>query len=244
MSQILRKYYEIARIGYRNNSAQFGDITGIGFYIGLTLPMVIWVLALSQAFFVSHRTRMFIKRISEDVKTGNIAYSLNKPYSFPLFSLATNFGVFFSSFFFILVIGSLVAFLIAGSIKVTFFGIAAGFVLALFGALLNNVISMIIAFFAFWTEETSAFRWWYDKIHWIFGGVFIPISLFPEQLQKIAEFLPFSHLFYTPAAMIVNFDFNKFVYFLSIQLGWILVFILFLSFEYRLGVKKISVSGG
>jgi ABC-type uncharacterized transport system permease subunit len=78
----------------------------------------------------------------------------------------------------------------------------------------------------------------------IFGGLILPIALFPEHLQKIAELLPFSHLYYTAARQIINFDFTQFIYSTSLQIIWIMVFACIGRIIFSYGIKQLSINGG
>lgn len=262
------KYFEIVKINYLNNTAYMLDVLGSAGLImfrvwvfsqlyrvafasqqasqigGLTLGQTIWTLALTQSFFVSNRTRILVKQITNEVKNGTIAYTMNRPYNYILFSFFGNFGVLGSRVIISTILSGLVALILVGVINFNIIGLAAGIVLFLFGVCMNTLIALIMGLLAFWTEETSAYRWIYDKFNWLFGGVFIPLTVFPETLKKISEILPFSQMFYHPSLMIVKFNASDFVKFLLIELGWILALSLVANFVYGRGVKNISVNGG
>jgi len=57
-------------------------------------------------------------------------------------------------------------------------------------------------------------------------------------LQKIAEFLPFSQLFYSAARLIVNFDMELFQKFILIQFLWIAFFAALAYFIFKKGLKR------
>jgi len=78
----------------------------------------------------------------------------------------------------------------------------------------------------------------------IFGGVIVPIALFPDYLQNIANYLPFSQLYYGAARLMVNFEMSLFKQFILIQLAWILIFALLSSYLFKKGIKNVSVNGG
>src|SRR5205807_7117230 len=57
---------------------------------GFSLSGIIWYLAMTETLMLA-RARIFID-ISDGVKSGDIAYALNKPYSYPLFQWANALG--------------------------------------------------------------------------------------------------------------------------------------------------------
>jgi ABC-2 type transport system permease protein len=262
------KYFEIAKIAYHNNVTYFGDVLGIGGLVAfriwyftqlyetafrlsglsslgdLTLAQTIWILAFTQSFHVSNRTRATMKNIEYEVKSGSIAYTINKPYSYVLYNYYTCLGVAGSNILTTVLFGCAAALLLVGGIKFTVMGLLAGAVLLFFGVTLNSLAILIIGLSAFWTEDTSAFRWIYDKILWIFGGLFLPFSILPNKYQTLIEWLPFKQMFYGPARMIVKFDGNLFYKDLLIQLIWVVVLSGIVTWMYRKGSKNLSVNAG
>lgn len=262
------KYFEIIKINYFNNTTYIVDVLGSAGLImfrvwvfsqlyrvafasqqasqigGLTLTQTIWTLALTQSFFVSNRTRILVKQITNEVKNGTIAYTMNRPYSYVLFNFFGNFGVLGSRVITSTIMSGIVALILVGGIYFNIIGLIAGIILFLLGVSMNTLIALVMGLLAFWTEETSPYRWIYDKFNWLFGGVFIPLTVFPETLKKIAELLPFSQMFYHPALMIIKYNTSDFVKFLAIELGWIVILSLVVNFIYKRGIKNISVNGG
>ena len=261
------KYFEVAKINYFNslayviNALSRSGVVVIRIWIfaqlykityaasgaeeigGLTVAMVVWSLMMTQSFQSSGLPRVS-DIIDEEVKTGALAYSINRPYSYILFHLSGYLGRSASNLFINLLIGSAAAFILVGPVKITLFGILFGAVLMIFGRLLDFLISFIIGLAAFWIEDTTAIAWIYSKGQMVFGGIILPIALFPDYLQKIAEFLPFSQLFYSAARLIVNFDVELFQKFILIQFFWIAFFAALAYFIFKKGLKYVTINGG
>lgn len=262
------KYFEIARIASRNNITYFGEVLGIGGLVavriwiffqlyntafiisglsvlgGLNLAETIWILALTQGFHVSNRTRVIMKAIEYEIKSGSVAYTMSKPYSYLLYNFFTCIGVAASNLLTSVLFGLLAAVLLVGTIKISLIGLMAGIFLLFFGVTLNTLAILIIGLSAFWAEDTSAFRWIYDKMLWIFGGIFLPFSVLPDKYRTVIELLPFNQMFYAPARMIVNFDPLVFYKNLAIQLVWIVFLSLLVRWMYKKGVKNLSMNAG
>jgi len=72
----------------------------------------------------------------------------------------------------------------------------------------------------------------------------MPITLFPEWLLRIVEWLPFSLMIYQPARLAVQFDWTAWAELSVKQLGLIVALGLFAQAMYRLGVRRLDVNGG
>lgn len=210
---------------------------------GLTVAMVVWSLTFVQSFSVA--TRPFLgMSIEEDVRSGAIAYYLNKPYSYLLFQLSSYFGKILPKLIVNLVIAAFFTVILVGYIKFTVIGILAGVLLLFFGYILDFAMAFIIGIASFWFEDTSSLRWIYSKGGFVFGGVIVPLSLFPDNVRVLVESLPFAQIFYGSARMIVNFDPQLFIRFFATQLIWVAVFLFLANWIFKKGAKNVAVNGG
>jgi ABC-2 type transport system permease protein len=261
------KYLEVAKVNYLNTSVYtvnlisrsvlvvvriwaFTQLYQVAFAAsrsteigGLTVPMVIWILMMTQSFQSSTRPHVS-QLIDEEVKSGTLAYMVNRPYSYALFHYFGYLGRTFSSLWVNLAIGSLVSLALVGLIDFNWWGLLFGLGLLIFGVTLNFLIYLIIGLTAFWVEDTSAFTWIYSKGQLVFGGLILPLALFPENLLRIAEILPFSQLFYSAARVVVDFDLSLFWHYALIQIAWLAFFGLIAYQMFQRGIKNVSINGG
>ncbi len=272
MTEVFRlkflKYFEIARITYHNSVVYIGDILGTAGLIAvrtwifsqlytlafrlsnttvigdLTLAQTIWILSLTQSFHVSNRTRKIMKDIEDEIKNGNIVYSITKPYSYLWFNFSACFGIIAGNLFINSFFALLAAFLLVGAVKISIVSVGLGLILLLFGFVLNTLAILIIGLLAFWTEDISAYRWIYDKLLWVIGGIFIPISLYPENFKRVVDLLPFNQMFYAPARVMIQGDWSMFLKYFPVQIIWIAIFSVILSQIYKRGIKQVSINGG
>ncbi len=211
---------------------------------GLNFVQLIWVLTFVNCFESSSTQPDLSKMIEDEVKSGSLAYSVNKPYSYPLFHYAGYLGRTVPNLI-INLIGccSLIFFLVGGS-HMTLRGILAGALLMVAGFTLHFLIDLSIGLLAFWIEDVGSVAYLYHTATLIFGGVILPISLFPDMLKKVADVLPFGQLYYSGARVIVQFDSEHFVSFLKVQLFWLAFFSAVACIIWRKGMKNVSISGG
>ncbi|MBU4269621.1 hypothetical protein KJ644_02105 [Candidatus Dependentiae bacterium] len=211
---------------------------------GLTVVTTIWSMVLVQCFRSSTRPRTD-QLIGEDVRSGAIALSLNKPYSFILFHYFNYLGRVVTGLISTLFIGILSAIILVGPLQLpSITSFILGILLLLLGYTLDFFINFIIGIISFWVEDQEPFAWIYQRIQYIFGGLVVPLSLFPERIAHIAEFLPFTHLYYGSARTIVNFEINLFFKYLIIQCCWILFFVFLSILTFKRGMKNVSINAG
>ena len=76
-------------------------------------------------------------------------------------------------------------------------------------------------------------------------GQLIPISFFPEAMQKVFEFLPFSSMLYTPVMVYLGkYDGSQLAFVLVRQLVWIVLLYALGSFLWKKVTKRLVVLGG
>ncbi|MGR5996162.1 ABC-2 family transporter protein [Bacillus cereus] len=84
----------------------------------------------------------------------------------------------------------------------------------------------------------------YQKFLFILGGVLIPLDFFPEILQKIANYLPFSFITFAPSKLFVHFSIIHFFQVLCGQIIWIGLFLILLKVVFKMGIRRLTINGG
>ena len=150
-------------------------------------------------------------KISDDVKSGNIAYNINKPYNYVGYSLATHLGDCSIRFVMYLILGILVGLLFLGSIPgigiLEFLGVVLTMILA---TVISSLLVIGIGLLSFVIEDSNPFYWLYSKFILILGTVF-PIEYFPSVIRPILTFSPVYVVSYGPAKLFVDFNLNIFL---------------------------------
>jgi len=72
----------------------------------------------------------------------------------------------------------------------------------------------------------------------------IPLDFYPNWLQAIARALPFSSITYGPARLFVTPSLELFISVMTLQIIWIVILALLLTYTYRRGVAYLAVNGG
>ena len=65
---------------------------------GFTMNQMIWYVIITEILWMSLGGRKLCRKICDDVRSGNIAYNINKPYNYILYSLSNHLGNVFIKF--------------------------------------------------------------------------------------------------------------------------------------------------
>lgn len=209
---------------------------------GLTYQQMIWYLVMTEAIVLArpHVDNL----IDQEVKTGDIAYRLNKPYSYLLYHYAAYMAEAVMRLVANFVVGSIIARLMAGAIQISVGSILLFIPAALIGLSIEFFIKVCIGLAAFWVEDTESFTFLYDKALFIFGGMMIPLELLPDTIRRISMVLPMNFVLYRPARLFAAYDADAVWPMLGGQVAWLALLGLLCLIIYRTGVKRINVNGG
>jgi ABC-2 type transport system permease protein len=209
---------------------------------GYSLSDMLWYLMFTEAL-VTSRGRPE-EKIDQEVKSGNIAYMLNKPYNYLLFQLSLWTGEFLPQLITNFFAGSILIYFMAGPINFNFLTIVPLIITVIFATIMEFFIRMSIGLSAFWLEDVNMASFIYYKIIFVFGGMLIPLDFFPPLLKKIAVNLPFGFMVYEPAKLFIKFDWIHFLYVIKMQSIWILITGVICYFIYSRGLRRLNINGG
>ncbi len=264
--RVLRKYVFVALLSARSNVVYLAEVLsrvvflGLILYIfsqlwkhvfvtngpgelgGLTLAQMIWYLTITEAIALSAPRVSF--NVDADVRSGAIISYLQRPLSYPLYSLANTLGERAVRFAMNLLVGAVVAFLLVGPPNLSLQGLAFFAVVVPLSFVVDFLACFLIGIAAFWMEDTSGLFLIYSRLNMILGGMLFPLSLVPEPARQILECLPFAAILYGPAKMFVSPDSHEFVSIVSKQLGGLCVYAFLVWFSYGQASKRVFVNGG
>ena len=78
---------------------------------------MIWYVLITECMWYGNRNKSLTEGISEDIKSGSIAYNLNKPYSYLIFIITKHFGEITLKFIFYFIISILLGFIYVGPLN-------------------------------------------------------------------------------------------------------------------------------
>lgn len=211
---------------------------------GYTMNQMVWYIIITEVLWGTLAGRKLCKRIVNDVRGGNIAYNINKPYDYIGYSLSTHLGDCFVRFVMYLVLGLLVGLLFLGSFPslniIKFLGVVLSMVLS---TVISSLLIIGIGLLSFVIEDSNPFYWLYSKLILVIGTIF-PIEYFPSVIQPILTYSPIFAICYGPAKLFVDFNMTSLVSVLVSQIIYIVIGWLICSLLYKKGVKNLNVNGG
>lgn len=211
---------------------------------GYTMQQMIWYVLITEVLWFGTRNKILTREISQDIKSGNIAYNINKPYNYVFYIIAKHLGEITMKFIMFVIVGIVIGVCFVGTIQNFNFASTPLILIAvLLGILINSIMRIMISIFSFWIEDSSPFHWVYDKLILVLGTLF-PIEMFPKFLQPIIKFTPIYVVTYGPAKLIIDFSMQNFIQIFIAQIIYLAIIIFLVVFLYEKGVRKLNVNGG
>jgi len=265
MAKNISKYYKIFTVTLSNRFAYGGELlirtaflviimfifshlwkavyeSGANNIEGFTYKDIIWYLIITETLIISKGRPE--NKIDEEVKSGNIAYMLNKPYNYIVFQLSMCLGETLPQFLLNLSIGSMVVYFMVGGINISPLTILPIIFIILLANIMEFLIKISIGLSAFWVEDINMAALIYQKIIFVLGGMLIPFEFFPPLFKKIALAMPFGYMVYYPAKLVVKFDWTTCGEIIKGQMIWLLIFSIITGLIYSFGSRRLNINGG
>ena len=211
---------------------------------GYSMNQMIWYVIITEIVWSLSNSRIFLRKIVEDVKSGNIAYNMNKPYSYIGYVLSDKLGSSFITGIVYAILGMLLGYLFMGSFPslniLQIFLVIISCVLAI---IISVLIVTTIGLLSFFIEDSNPFYWLYSKLILIVGVIF-PIEYFPKAIQPILNYSPVYVISYAPAKLFVDFSYKIFFTALVSQIIYLFIAYFLCRYIYKKGEKKLNVNGG
>ncbi len=211
---------------------------------GYGREQMIWYVMITEMIWFGARSGAVTRQATADIRGGNIAYQMNKPYHYALYILARYTGEWSVRLPMYFVLAVAMGLVMVGPLSgFGPFAALAAVVSILLGITINGVFKLCISLFSFWIEDTNPFQWLYDKLILVIGTIF-PLEIFPRAMQPFLKLTPIYTVCYGPAKLTVDFTPEKFLEILGAQLLYLAVGLGAMFLVYGKGVKKLYVNGG
>lgn len=211
---------------------------------GYSMNEMIWYVIITEILWSTVGGRKLCRKISNDVKNGNIAYNINKPYNYIGYALSSHLGEITIKLFIYIILGIGVGFIFLGTFpNLNIISILTVLLTAILAIIIDSLFVIFIGLFSFIIEDSGPFYWVYSKLILILGTIF-PIELFPRALQPILTYSPIFAISYGPAKLFVNFKLDTFISIIISQIIYLIIAYALCSLTYKKGVKSLNVNGG
>lgn len=210
---------------------------------GFTFPEMIVYLVIGLLINTA-RASDISDRISQMIKSGDIAIMLCRPVNFVKSLLADSFGgriINMGMFFILLIVITKVAGLAFPLPSLFALFIVYGFLLIFFDIIINVMIGGL----AFWLTEIWGVRSSIQQVLWILSGRALSLSLFPSWMLGFLRWTPFFYLEYTFASIYLGkLGFQEAIRAMGIFMVWIVILIILMRLLYKRGFSKLTSFGG
>ena len=212
---------------------------------GITVTGLYTYVALTQAI-ISYIAFFGWADLMNSVYTGKISSDLLKPMHYFRFWLAKDAG------------RALVALLLRGVLIMlifsTVFPILVPKSLEQWMALITAVfLSWLVSFSfrfllnltAFWTPNARGITRFGYAISWFLSGFLMPLRLFPEWVQTVANWTPFPHMLNTVVEVYLGIIEGEALWqALFMQIVWVVVLFIVAQLVFQKGVRRLVILGG
>ena len=204
---------------------------------------IVWYLVMNETLFFSYDSKI-IKQITNDVRFGNVGYHLMRPISYFAQQLTESMGIFCAKLPFLMIGGSVLAYLLTGGLPTTPCGMVVIFPLMIMSGLFTSVCLVAIGMLALYMHNPNSIYIVWQKFMFVFGGLFFPLTIYPEWMQRIATLTPFPWGVYEVSRLIYEFSwpiaFNAALHLII----WTAVAFLIANRMSKVLLRKVSVNGG
>ncbi|TAK21181.1 MAG: hypothetical protein EPO26_14685 [Chloroflexota bacterium] len=209
---------------------------------GFTIEQMIWYLTITEVIVIS-RSR-FIREIDTEVRSGDIAYHLTRPYDYVLYRLAYYIGDRALRLTIGFGLGIPIAYAFVGPLDVRPEAVGLAVAIIMLGTLADFAASIAIGLCAFWVEDTAPFALLYERAIMLLGGMLLPLELFPDAIKAVVGVLPFQLLLYAPARLVVTGDSGLAPSWIAQLLVAIVVGMAIAWRVYAFAVSRLHANGG
>jgi len=185
--------------------------------------------------------------ISREVKDGSIAINLIRPINYEKRMFFESLGNLFYNFIIVFIIG----FIVVTILQVRYNGgldllSMSLYIVSIFiGFLINFYYSYIFGLLSFKITNMWGLTQIMGAISQLLSGALIPIVFFPDWMQGIFNFLPFSSMIYTPSMIylgkLTNIEIFKAI---GIQFLWVIILVAISRYMWRSLIKQLTILGG
>ena len=206
-----------------------------------SLGFIAWYIAINELIVLGN-TEVY-SRISMDIQSGNIAYYLNKPISYLSMTIAESLGA---------TIAMLSVLGITGIVFLYFYGIACpgvinlifAFVAIILASTILLLIQALIGLWSYWIGDTFTLVLIMQKLMFVLGGLFVPLTIYPWWLQLVAKYTPFPYMLSETASIANSVSYAVNFQTLSMLVFWVFILVLAVIFSFKKLTRQLEIYGG
>lgn len=212
---------------------------------GVALPAapkdLLWYLTITEIIILS--TPQLHRDIQSDIVGGRVPVFLLRPQGFLTVQLGRGIGRLAARLLFIAPIGTIATFIITGGLPHNTAGLATGLALIPLASLALMILLGNVGLVSAWISDSLPLYWVLSKFLYLFGGLVIPLSMYPSWFQSVAHALPFAPILYGPGQQVLpSHEQSGLAVAVKLQL-WIAIFYAISFALHSLHIKRLVRSG-
>jgi ABC-2 type transport system permease protein len=178
------------------------------------------------------------------IQYGRLSMELMRPFNPVHRDVAYFAGWKFVMIFFWIPIAAVMALIFKPTLNPTWLQIGA-FIIAIWGAyLVRSMVFSALGMITLWTTRVSAIFELFFALEMILSGRFVPMTLLPDWVQRIAFYLPFQWTFFFPINALVGQPTPlELLTGLGMQLLWTMIGVGVVAIVWHFGARRFSSVG-
>lgn len=203
---------------------------------------LLWYIAFNEWLIISIPT--VEDTMEQDLRSGRLAYLIPRPISYLGATFADACGVLCVNLLVLGIVSFTFTWMIVGSLPFQPLGLLISIIFGLVAGCVAVIFQMLIGLSAFWLQEAGPFHWLWEKLLFMFGGLILPLAVYPAWMQTIAFFTPFPAILGDRSALALDFSAHKVFVLASSLTVWGLIGIGAMILLYRKGLRILNIEGG
>ena len=181
-------------------------------------------------------------RLEDDIRLGALEAHLLRPKPYLSQRIAEAIGALIARLFVtgLVAVGLLV---VSGRVAPPLLAYPLLAVLGVLGGVIGVLLYVLAGLSAFWVRKTLPAMLIIQKLLFLLGGLFAPISLYPGAFRRAAEASPFAAGLYWAARQAIDPSVNGFMIALAWQVSWIGLLCALVAAIWRAGLRKVLKEG-
>lgn len=186
-----------------------------------------------------------IEWLNTQIQTGNIVTELIRPIDFRKMVFSRHLGDTIVKIIFCCIPLSIIAMVFIPTHILCRTQILWGLLSIMLAYYIQFLYSLIIGLLAFWLIVTWPLNMLLGAVYKLLSGVWIPVTMFPDLLSKINQFLPFRAIYSIPVTIMTQqLKSNTITGAITTQIIWIILLSCIAEVIWIIGKRKLIVQGG
>lgn len=163
-----------------------------------------WYVMMTEAIVFS--VGYVFREIEQDINSGAIEAALSRPFAYVLAWIAEEAGGTLFRLLALLLYGGVITWLATGMVPFARTAAPAIVLAAIFAAFLALLFQVVIGLLTAWVGTPAPAYWIWQKLVFVFGGLFIPLTLYPAWVRDVGMAAPFAAILYRPESLVLAAD--------------------------------------